>query len=328
MALAVSVGLYATCTITYDPEETSSSESSYSFSGAENEHFATRQSILEQAQHIDTLLARGDYAALQHLTSDDYFTPIKYVLAALGDDLPPGMHIATTSQIPPSSGLGSGGALFAALASLLDDIRPDRRIQEPAARLQRRAAWAVRGDIIAHGGTASGLDTQTSLYGGAIRYTAERQGEPIACADGLTMVIGNTNVFAATSQVNARVRAWLAEQPARLHYFQEIGLLARHAEDALRDGDWVTLGHLINLNQLILARIGVSVPELEALNQAAIAAGALGAKLTGSGGGGIMFALVTPDSVSAVQQAILQAGGQPIVAPVGVPGVVIHAVPS
>lgn len=186
------------------------------------------------------------------------------------------------------------------------------------------AALALRGDTIAHGGGASGLDTQTSLYGGVIRYTAEREGEPIPWVDGLQLVIGNTGIFAATSIVNGRVRQWLREQPVRMHYFAEIGLLSRQAEAALASGDWRLLGQLMNLNQLLLERIGVSCPELELLNEAALGTGALGAKLAGSGGG-IMIALVLPADVEPVAHAIEQAGGTAIIVPVGVPGLVVHA---
>jgi mevalonate kinase len=201
----------------------------------------------------------------------------------------------------------------------------DLRVLRGSESLRRIAGWAQRGDVVAHGGVASGLDTQTSLHGGAIRYTAERQGEPAALGEGLALVVGNTGVLAATSEVNGRVRRWLAEQPARIHYFHEIGLLARHAEAALRDGDWPELGRLMNLNQLVLERIGVSCPELERLNETALAAGALGAKLSGSGGGGIMVALVTPGTAGPVARAIVAAGGQAIVAPVGVAGVRLKA---
>jgi mevalonate kinase len=105
-----------------------------------------------------------------------------------------------------------------------------------------------------------------------------------------------------------------------MHYFHEIGLLSRHAETAIQQGDWPELGRLMNLNQLILERIGVSSPELERLNDTALEAGALGAKLAGSGGGGIMIALVTPESAAHVAAAIRTAGGTPISAACAVPG--------
>lgn len=311
-ALAVSLGLYAGCTLT------ASNSHTYNFISDAHQTQTTREEIIELGRQIDGWRADQDYAAIQQLAAADFFAPSKYVLAALGERLPSSLTITFNSAIPQSMGLGSGGALFVALATALTRLAgyPDTPETQ---RLIRQSAH--RGDIIAHGGIASGLDTQTSFYGGAIRYTAAHEGEPIVHAPGMALVVGNTGIFAATSAVNGRVREWLAERPVRLHYFHEIGLLSRHAEQALASGDWPELGRLMNLNQLILERIGVSCPELEALNEAALAAGAFGAKLAGSGGGGIMVALTLPERVEAVAEAITAAGGTAIVAPIGVPGV-------
>ncbi len=80
----------------------------------------------------------------------------------------------------------------------------------------------------------------------------------------------------------------------------------------------------MTLNQLILEKIGVSSPELDLLIDAALEAGAWGAKLSGSGGGGIMIALAPPEAQHAVAQAITAAGGQALTPPVGVGGVAIR----
>lgn len=313
-AMAVSVGLHATCTL-----RTQRHDEPYRISGAGHSATVARQAILDWGDTIDGYRAQNDYPAIQRAASDDFFAPARYVLAALGAALPPSLELRFHSHIPPAAGLGSGGAAFVALAAglarLLDSDQP-----------AQIAAWAQRGDIIAHGGIASGLDTQTSLYGGAICYSLAQQAQPISYADGLSLVLGNTGVFAATSAVNAGVRAWLAERPERLHYFHEIGVLARLAEAALITGNWAELGHLLNLNQLVLERIGVSCAELDRLIEAALAAGALGAKLSGSGGGGIMLALVPPERSAAVAAAITAAGGTAIVAPVGVPGVQVSTI--
>lgn len=312
-ALAVSLGLFSSCTLTLAPRTTG-----YIFrcEGAHPRQVeTTRAALLAFAEVIDAYLASHNFAAIQRTVASDFFAAAKYVLAAAGALLPPGLAITTRSEIPPSAGLGSGGSVFVALAAALATlIAPDSSPHQIA-------QWALRGDVLAHGGTASGLDTQTSLYGGAIRYTSEHQAEPLPYAEGLSLVVGNTRVSAATREVNGRVRAWLAERPARLHYFREIGLLVRQAEIHLRSGDWPALGHLLNLNQLVLERLGVSCPELDRLIEAALEAGALGAKLAGSGGGGIMFALVTPATAQAVTEAIRAAGGEALSAPVGVPGV-------
>lgn len=315
MALAVSVGLYSSCTLALPHP---SLPDGYTL---ETETHAarhtTREDILSLGQTIDSYLANGDYAAIQQRARADFFAPAKYVLAAFGEALPPTLAISFSSKLPPSAGLGSGGSIFVALSAALATLL------HQALTPQELARHAVRGDMIAHGGTASGLDTQTSLYGGAIRYRLQTQGEPIPYAPGLSLVIGNTNLIASTSVVNGRVRSWLAAKPSRMHYFQEIGLLSNQAETLLRTGSWTELGHLLNLNQLILERIGVSCPELETLIEAALGAGALGAKLSGSGGGGVMFALTTHDTLSTVAEAITSAGGTALVVPISVPGVTV-----
>lgn len=310
-ALAASVGLFATCTATIPHD----APDGYAFRGAGRRATASRDDILALGATVDAWRAREDYAAIQALAASDFFGPAKYALAALGDALPGRLDVSFETEIPASSGLGSGGATFVALALAV------ARLLGLDAGPRELAGWARRGDVVAHGGVASGLDTQTSLHGGVIRYTAESEGQPVPYHPGLRLVIGDTGVAAATSEVNGRVRRWLAERPSRLHHFREIGLLARHAEIALRDGDWPELGHLMNLNGLILERVGVSSPELERLVDAALGAGALGAKLSGSGGGGIVVALVAPDTEGRVAEAIARAGGAPIVAPTGVPGV-------
>lgn len=315
-ALAVSVGLHVTCRVV--ASEQVSGDGGIRLVSDAHTQTTTRTAILDLGRVVDRERLHENYAAIHLLARDDFFAPAKYVLAALGDALPAALDICWTNSIPQSAGLGSGGAACVALAAAIG------RLIERDHDRRELAAWAQRGDILAHGGIASGLDTQTSLYGGAIRYTTAAQGAPLPYADGLALVIGNTGVVAATSAVNGRVRAWLEHQPVRLHYFHEIGMLSRLAEQALLSGDWRELGQLLNLNQLILERIGVSCEELQTLIDAALEAGALGAKLSGSGGGGIMIALVEQERIGAVAQAIEQAGGTAIVAPVGVPGVTVQ----
>ena len=66
----------------------------------------------------------------------------------------------------------------------------------------------------------------------------------------------------------------------------------------------------MNLHQLLQEKIGTSVPKAEELIDAARQAGALGAKISGSGGGGIIIALVEPEQANAVAQAIDAVGGR------------------
>ena len=311
-ALAVSVGLRVRCTLSL------SDEVSYRFISGEETQTATADEIRQLARRVDSWREAQNFEAIRNLARTDYFGPVKYIIAhAFGEEMPAGLSVRWESEIPSAGGLGSGGTSFVALATVLAEV---------CARPNNIGAWAYLGDVIAHGGVASALDTQTSLHGGVIRYTRERWGKSIPFDRGLALVIGNTRLRGQTSEVNTRVRQWLEADATRMRYFEMIGVLSAAALEPLVQGDWPQLGKLLNLNQLVLEKIGVSSPELEALNRAALSAGAFGAKLSGSGGGGIMLALVAPETQAAVADAIQQAGGEVLLPDVAVDGARVEQV--
>jgi mevalonate kinase len=314
-ALSTAVGVYARCMV-------STRADVFHFHSGTRTHITSREDITQLARHVNDWRAAENYDSIRVLAAADFFAPQKYILAtAFGDALPIGLDLAWESEIPSSSGLGSGGAAFTAMVAAITPLCPT------PPTLAQRASWAHYGDIIAHGGIASALDTQTSLLGGVIRYTGQGLAESVPCADGLCLVIGHTGVSAATSEVNSHVRRWLAENPdSRMAYFQTIGTLARTALPLLARGDWGELGKLFTLNQLVLEKIGVSCPEIDRLVEAALGAGAYGAKISGSGGGGIISALVAPDTQYAVAEAITHAGGTVFMPQVGVAGVRVESI--
>jgi mevalonate kinase len=73
--------------------------------------------------------------------------------------------------------------------------------------------------------------------------------------------------------------------------FDGIESLVRNAALCVEAGDLPGLGKLLDLNQMLLAGLFLSTPEIERACALAREAGALGAKLTGSGGGGAVIAL-------------------------------------
>jgi mevalonate kinase len=85
--------------------------------------------------------------------------------------------------------------------------------------------------------------------------------------------------------------------------------------------DLPSLGRLMNVNQSLLESLGVSCPEIDRLVDAALEAGALGAKLSGSGGGGIVIALAEPGRLADVAAAMDAAGGRSMVVGTAVEGV-------
>ena len=91
---------------------------------------------------------------------------------------------------------------------------------------------------------------------------------------------------------------------------RNVGELSTEAVEAIRDGDLRTLGELMISNHEILRKIGVSSQSLDHLVEVSMKAGALGAKLTGAGGGGCIIALAEKDARQAVADAIEGSGGK------------------
>ena len=90
----------------------------------------------------------------------------------------------------------------------------------------------------------------------------------------------------------ASVGRQLENDPKRVNKaFEGIEVLVRNAKLAIEAGDHVALGQLLDLNHTILSSLMLCTTKLDEMCQTARRAGALGAKMTGAGGGGCMFAL-------------------------------------
>ena len=85
-----------------------------------------------------------------------------------------------------------------------------------------------------------------------------------------------------------------------------VGLLAR-AEAALDARDVAALGACLDENHALCQKLTVSCAELDALVLAARGAGAAGAKMSGTGRGGLMIALAPDEQAEAAIKAALEA---------------------
>ena len=108
----------------------------------------------------------------------------------------------------------------------------------------------------------------------------------------------------------ARVRnARYKNRPVIERIFRGIDALTGQALAAIKGHDLERLGDLMNICHGLLNSLQVSSWELEELIQIARENGALGAKLTGGGGGGSMIALC-PENADKVIRAMNDGGYQ------------------
>jgi mevalonate kinase len=189
------------------------------------------------------------------------------------------------ANLPPGGGLGCSAAMGVALARALAPRAGEDAIERFA------SAW----ERVFHG-NPSGIDAAVGARGGCILFE-RRDGHavlsPVTVKGGLTFCVGNTGIPSSTKAMVdgvARLKDRRGEVVAKA--FEGIRALVSNARLAIEAGDRFALGRLMDLNQMLLSGLFVSTAEIEAMCEQARAAGALGAKLTGAGGGGCVVALV------------------------------------
>lgn len=216
----------------------------------------------------------------------------------------PDWRVSVRSTIPIASGLGSGAAVSAALARALS-----------AAAGQPFAADRVSAIVYEverlHHGTPSGIDNTVIAYGQPVYFKRGDPPRPFAIGAAFMLVIGDTGIASPTKVAVGDVRAAWQRETARYEaLFDAVGAVVEAAKEAIAAGQVDALGPLMDENQRLLREIGVSGPELERLIDAARAAGAGGAKLSGGGRGGNMIALVTRETAANAADALIAAGAK------------------
>jgi len=112
----------------------------------------------------------------------------------------------------------------------------------------------------------------------------------------LLLAVGHTGIPSTTRAMVEHVAKLRERKPEVVERsFEGIRSLVGNAKLALEANDHVGLGRLMDLNQMILSGLMLSTEEIESMCRLAREEGALGAKLTGSGGGGCVVALTQGD---------------------------------
>lgn len=215
---------------------------------------------------------------------------------------PPAATITLRSTIPIAGGLGSGAAVSTCLARTL--------MQLTGKSLTLSALNALIFEIeTIFAGTPSGIDNTVIVYEQPVYFVRGKPPKTITIGQPFKLVVADTGIAAPTHIPVGDVRTLRAADPQRIEpILQAIGDLVRRARVAVESGDVAALGPLMTQNHAYLRELTVSSLLLDQLVDAALAAGALGAKLSGAGRGGNMIALVRPEGAYAVESALSSAG--------------------
>ena len=224
-------------------------------------------------------------------------------MVALHLDLPDATGaVELKSDIPVASGMGSSAAVSAAVARAIAQLH---RRELPDAALNQLVYAIER----LHHGTPSGIDNTVVVYEKPIIYARGAGFDDLSVGESLHFLVADSSMPSSTREAVAKVRRRYDAAPGDTRaLIQRIGQLASDGRRALAQGDAAGFGRLMTENHEALRHLLVSSRTLDALVDAAIAAGCHGAKLSGGGMGGNMIALVDEADSHAAMNALSSAG--------------------
>ncbi|QGK69463.1 galactokinase [Allosaccharopolyspora coralli] len=253
----------------------------------------------------------------------------------------PGAEVLISSEVPTGAGLSSSAAVECAVALALLDVagRPQDGPDGPS--LPEIARWAQRAENDFAGAPTGVLDQTASLACTAahglffdVRTGATEQIPFDTASEDLELLVVDTRASHSHSESGYRARREGCERAAELlgvNALRDVGVGELDRLDDRLPPDLLPLvRHVVTENDRVLrtvqvlrsekiAEIGpllsashaslrddyrVSSPELDVTVDAALAAGALGARMTGGGFGGSAIALVRTQDRSTVESAV------------------------
>ncbi|WP_108424197.1 galactokinase family protein [Flagellimonas amoyensis] len=280
---------------------------------------------------------------LKNVQPGDFFRSAMAVLKNEGFRYQQGYTVEISGNIPVNAGLSSSSALLVAWIRFLVAI--NGKLDETSDFQVGR--WAYKAEVVFFDSPGGLMDQYTIAQRGLLYIDTESgkserlvgdMGQLLVAESGLAKktleVLKNARVFAQNA-VDAVKRnhpefvlkesvlddyeKYLESVPhefrdhwyAAIHNYQIT--LAAKKELQKELPNLRKLGDLMNRHQKILEEQIQNTPvEMVRMMEAAIGAGAIGAKTIGSGGGGCMVAMVTGEVKEAVRQAFLDAGAKAV----------------
>jgi len=215
---------------------------------------------------------------------------IERILKKMGIDSETPLYIWIGGRLPGFSGLGASAASSVAIArAIAQELHmsfSDEKINQIAYEAEK-----------AYAGNPSGIDNTAATFGGLLWFRKKLGDdsniiEKLKIKEPVEIVIGSTGIVANTKAMVEGVAERKKKDPQKYDsLFRQAEKLALVGRKALLEFDLRKVGKLMDENHRLLQEIEVSCKELDRLVEIAREKGAYGAKLTGGGGGGCMFAL-------------------------------------
>ncbi len=227
----------------------------------------------------------------------------------------PACRIYYETAIPMQSGMAGSTALIVTLLQALLAWKgeyPDLyQLAEKARYIEKSILKVICGFQDAYMCVFGGLNYME--FNGKIFNDGSESGtyasiEPLSSLE-LPFLLASTGVKHSSGEVHRPAsERWLAGEAEAAEGYKRIAETAREGRNALIKKDWALLGNLMNENHVLQRSLGGSGEANERLIEAALDAGAAGAKLAGAGKGGTIIALWPHQETAPLEKVLIGAG--------------------
>ena len=214
---------------------------------------------------------------------DSPLKPFYYLANKMIQNQNTGIKIIVESEIPLGVGLGSSSACCVAGAAAISRLFSDTS-KEKILELAIEAEKTIFQNT-------SGADCTVCTYGGIMEFSKENGYTKIKSEPNFHLVIANSNIEHSTELVVNEVKSFKEKNEEGFSKLCDNETnLVEDVLELLKENNTKKLGEKINQNQKYLEAIGVSNEKIKEMIQIGIKS-SFGAKITGAGGGGCIFAL-------------------------------------
>jgi len=200
-----------------------------------------------------------------------------------------GIRIQIDSEIPLGAGLGSSSACCVAGAAAIFKLFGNIS-REEVLKLAIEAERTIFENT-------SGADCTVCTYGGIMEYDKNKGFKKIEYEPNFQLVIINSNIEHSTQSMVSKVKEF--ENKNKEEFSRLSNLESKLVEDVLKlvkENKIQKIGQKMNQNQEYLEKIGISNKELTKMIKIGQES-SFGTKITGSGGGGCIFALTNESNL-------------------------------
>ena len=214
---------------------------------------------------------------------DSPLKPFYYLANKMIQNQNTGIKIIVESEIPLGVGLGSSSACCVAGAAAISRLFSDTS-KEKILELAIEAEKTIFQNT-------SGADCTVCTYGGIMEFSKENGYTKIKSEPNFHLVIANSNIEHSTELVVNEVKSFKEKNEEGFSKLCDNETnLVEDVLELLKENNTKKLGEKITQNQKYLEAIGVSNEKIKEMIQIGIKS-SFGAKITGAGGGGCIFAL-------------------------------------